>query len=61
MRNNKGWTVRAIGVQIIDGQRIERPLEDFSEEERKEIAARMNDIALRAAGYIPKAAAVKAG
>lgn len=56
-RANDSWRVRAIGVQYINGQRIERPLEDFSEEEKKEIAARMNEKALRAAGYVPVQAA----
>lgn len=52
-KTKEGWTVRAIGVQFIDGKRIERPLEDFTEAELKEIAERMNEKALRAAGYRP--------
>lgn len=49
----EGWTVRAIGVQFIDGKRIEKPLEDFTAAERREIAERMNEKALWAAGYRP--------
>ncbi len=49
----EGWTIRAIGVQFIDGKRIEKPLEDFTAAERREIAARMNEKALLAAGYRP--------
>lgn len=56
-KEKEGWKVRAIGVQFIEGRRVERPLEDFSKEELKEIAARMNEKALRAAGYIPARAA----
>lgn len=50
---NKDWTVRAIGVRFIDGQREEKPLEDFTDNELQEIAARKNLEALRAAGYTP--------
>lgn len=50
---NKGWTVRAIGVRFIDGKREEKPLEDFTDSERREIAARKNLEALHAAGYAP--------
>lgn len=50
---NKGWTVRAIGVRFIDGQREEKPLEDFTDSERREIATRKNLEALHAAGYVP--------
>lgn len=57
---NKSWTVRAIGVTFKDGQREERPLEDFTEEELKEIAARKNAEALKAAGYVPVAKPVEA-
>ena len=56
-KEKEGWQVRAIGVQFIDGRRVERPLEDFSKEELREIAARMNEKALRAAGYVPARAA----
>lgn len=49
----EGWTIRAIGVQFINGKRIEKPLEDFTAAERREIAARMNEKALLAAGYRP--------
>lgn len=50
---DKDWTVQAIGVYIINGQREEKPLEDFTDSELKEIAARKNLEALRAAGYTP--------
>ena len=54
MAKDKGeWKVRAIWVQFIDGKRVERPMEDFSKEELREIGRRMNEKALRAAGYIP--------
>lgn len=53
--NKDGWTVRAVGVSFIDGVRRERPLEDFTKAELKEIAARKNMEALKAAGYIPVA------
>ena len=56
-KEKEGWKVHAIGVQFIEGRRVERPLEDFSKEELQEIAARMNEKALRAAGYIPARAA----
>lgn len=56
-KEKEGWKVRAIGVQFIEGRRVERPLEDFSKAELQEIAARMNEKALRAAGYIPAGAA----
>lgn len=56
-KETNGWKVRAIGVQFIEGRRVERPLEDFSKAELQEIAARMNEKALRAAGYIPAEAA----
>lgn len=49
----EGWTIHAIGVQFINGKRIEKPLEDFTAAERREIAARMNEKALLAAGYRP--------
>lgn len=49
----EGWTIRAIGVQFINGKRIEKPMEDFTAAERREIAARMNEKALLAAGYRP--------
>lgn len=50
---NKNWTVRAIGVRFINGQREEKPLEEFTDNELQEIAARKNLEALRAAGYTP--------
>lgn len=53
--NKEGWTVRAIGVSFVDGVRHERPLEDFTKEELKEIAERKNREALAAAGYVPVA------
>lgn len=49
----EGWKVTAISVRFIDGKRVERPFADFTPQERKEIAQRMNDRALRAAGYFP--------
>lgn len=50
----EGWKVKAIAVTITaDGKRVERPFSDFSPEERRETAQRMNDRALRAAGYFP--------
>ena len=50
----EGWKVKAIAVTITaDGKRVERPFSDFSPEERRETALRMNDRALRAAGYYP--------
>lgn len=58
-KGKDGWKVRAIGVQFVDGRRVERPLEDFSEAELREIAARMNEKALWAAGYVPVKAAVR--
>ena len=51
--NKDGWTVRAVGVSFVDGVRRERPLEDFTKEELKEIAERKNIEALAAAGYVP--------
>lgn len=48
-----GWTVRAIGVSYVNGERRERPLEDFSKEELQEIAKRKNLEALAAAGFVP--------
>lgn len=53
--NKDGWTVRAVGVSFVDGVRQERPLEDFTKAELKEIAARKNVEALAAAGYVPVA------
>jgi hypothetical protein len=54
MKNeNNGWTVKAYGVTFADGERKERPLEDFSEEELKEIAYRKNLEAMSRAGYRP--------
>lgn len=50
-----GWTVRAIGVTFVNGERKERPLEDFTEAELQEIAERKNLEALAAAGYVPVA------
>ena len=32
-----GWTVRAIGVSFVNGERQERPLEDFTKAELQEI------------------------
>lgn len=49
----RGWTVRAIGVSYVNGERRERPLEDFSKEELREIAKRKNLEALAAAGFVP--------
>lgn len=49
----KDWTVRAIGVRFVNGQREEKLLEDFTDSELQEIAARKNLEALRAAGYTP--------
>lgn len=46
------WTVNAIAVSFIKGKRVERNLEDLSAEEKKEIARRVGDRAMRAAGYI---------
>ena len=57
--NKDGWTVRAIGVSFVDGVRQERPLEDFTKDELKEIAARKNMEALKAAGYVPVAERTK--
>ena len=57
--NKDGWTVRAIGVSFIDGVRQERPLEDFTKDELKEIADRKNMEALKAAGYVPVAERTK--
>ena len=50
-----GWTVRAIGVSFVNGERQERPLEDFTKAELQEIAKRKNLEALAAAGYVPVA------
>lgn len=50
-----GWTVRAIGVSFVNGERKERPLEDFTKAELQEIARRKNLEALAAAGYVPVA------
>ena len=47
------WTVRAIGVSFVNGERRERPLEDFTKEELREIAKRKNLEALAAAGFVP--------
>ncbi|MDO4286077.1 MAG: hypothetical protein Q4C60_12210, partial [Eubacteriales bacterium] len=48
----KGWKANVVIVtQSPDGKRIERRLNDITQEERKEIAERMNRRALRAAGY----------
>ena len=52
-KGTEGWKVTAISVRFIDGKRVERPFEDFTPQERKETAQRMNDRALRAAGYFP--------
>lgn len=52
---NNGWTVRAIGVTFKNGVRQEKPLEMFTEAEKREIAARKNMEALEAAGYRPAA------
>lgn len=60
MKNDTGWTVWAIGVSFVDGKRQERPLEDFTEAELKEIAHRKNIEALAAAGYVPVANRVAA-
>jgi hypothetical protein len=49
----KAWTVHAFGVTFVNGERVERPLEDFSEEELKEIAYRKNLEAMSRAGYRP--------
>lgn len=53
MKKDNGWTACAIGVSFVDGKRQERPLEDFTETELKEIASRKNLEALKAAGYVP--------
>lgn len=56
------WTVKAVGVRIVNGQRQEKPLEEFTPAERRELAARRNIEALAAAGYVPvKGAAGAAG
>ena len=52
-KKDKGWTVRAIGVRFINGKREEKPLEEFTESELREIAWRKNLEGLRAAGYVP--------
>lgn len=60
-KNEKGgWTVRAIGVTFVNGVRQEKPLELFTEIERREIATRKNVEALEAAGYRPVARQVVA-
>ncbi|MGL6198722.1 MAG: hypothetical protein ACRC3H_07290 [Lachnospiraceae bacterium] len=58
-RNNtakpEDWIIRIFGVAFQDGKRIEKPLEKFSASELREIAARKNEEALKAAGYVPAA------
>ena len=59
-KKESGWTVRAVGVSFVNGERRERLLEDFTKAELKEIARRKNLEALAAAGYVPVAEQAKA-
>jgi len=45
------WKIKTNLVTFKDGERIVRPLEDFTKEELEEIALRKNREALKAAGY----------
>ena len=55
MKKTEKWIVRAVGVSFTNGERQEKPLEDFTKAELQEIAKRKNLEALAAAGYIPAA------
>lgn len=53
-RVKEEWTVKSISVFYDENNiRHERPLEEISAEELKEIAHRKNREAMLAAGYIP--------
>lgn len=44
MKDKRPWKVRSFGVTICpDGSRRERPFEDYTEEEQKEIGRRMTE------------------
>lgn len=50
------WTVRAVGVSFVGGERWEKPLENYTEIERRKLrnsGREKNRRALEAAGYVP--------
>lgn len=50
------WTVRAVGVSFVGGERREKPLENYTEIERRKMrnsGREKNRRALEAAGYVP--------
>ena len=56
MKKDSGWTVRAVVVSFVDRERCEKPLEDYTENELKELrrsGQRRNLEALAMAGYVP--------
>lgn len=56
MKKDREWTVRAVAVSYVGKERHERPLEDYTEEERRELRRsghRRNLEALSMAGYVP--------
>lgn len=58
MKKDSGWTVRAVAVSFVGRERCEKPLEDCTENELKELrrsGQRRNLEALAVAGYVPVA------
>lgn len=50
------WTVRAVGVSFVGGERREKPLENYTEVERRKLrnsGREKNRRALETAGYVP--------
>lgn len=52
-KDDAGYQVRMIGVYFENGERREKPLEEYTKEELHETATRMNLEALAAAGFVP--------